>query len=82
MAVIMPGDALVMKGYGFHQNLMDPLRFNKHCNYCRLVVQFNPREGWSGRLYDKSLKSQFEVVSTNLQVVLDGLMDEERKYRK
>ncbi|TDM15719.1 hypothetical protein [Macrococcus bovicus] len=81
MPEVKPNDALILMGYGFKQNPMDPKRFNKHIKNGRLVVQFNEREGWSGRAFNRSLAVTTEITCNTMQPILDELKKEEGRLK-
>ena len=80
MAVIMPGDAIVLKSYGFVENELDPLRYKKHGKNYRIAIEFNNLAGWRGAVYSRALVKVLEVTSPKLKQVLEVLDIEERMF--
>lgn len=80
MSIIIPGDAIVLKSYGFVENELDPLRYKKHGKNYRMAIEFNKLTGWSGAVYSKALVKVLEVTSPKLKKVLQVLDIEERIF--
>lgn len=80
MAVIMPGDVMVLKSYGFVENELDPLRYKKHGKNYRMAIEFNKFSGWRGAVYSRALVKVLEVTSPKLKQVLEVLDIEERMF--
>lgn len=72
MAVIMPGDAKVLKSYGFTENHLDPLRFKKRINNFVYTIHFRNEIGWRFSFINISnMKKMNEFYFKTLKEALD-----------
>lgn len=82
MAVIMPGDAKVLKSYGFTENHLDPLRFRKRINNFVYTIHFRNEIGWRFSIINISnMKRMDERNFKTLKETLDEFEKIEKEHK-